>query len=85
VTLLDDPVQHLDNIDAVALLDGLREFARITGKQIIISTCDYYLYKLMIQKFAKKWRGSAKTLIAMRLEDDATSGIRVRYDVHANS
>jgi len=48
--LLDDPVQHLDDLDAVAFLDNLR--ATALGKfghrkQIVVSTCDKNLYLLM--------------------------------------
>ena len=52
--LLDDPVQHLDDLDAVAFLDNLRAMALGRfgpKKQIIVSTCDKNLYLLMIRKF----------------------------------
>ena len=52
--LLDDPIQHLDDLDAVAFLDTLRAVAlgRLGEKrQIVISTCDRNLFRLMIQKF----------------------------------
>jgi exonuclease SbcC len=52
--LLDDPIQHLDDLDAIAFLDTLRavalgRFGR--RRQIVISTCDRNLFQLMIQKF----------------------------------
>ena len=51
--LLDDPVQHLDDLDAVSFLDTLRavalgRFGR--RRQIIVSTCDQRLYLLMCKK-----------------------------------
>jgi len=51
--LLDDPVQHLDDLDAVAFLDTLRALALGRfGKrrQVIVSTCDQTLYLLMCKK-----------------------------------
>ncbi len=53
--LLDDPVQHLDDLDAVALLDLLREVALVresaTQRQMVLSTCDLNLYHLALRKF----------------------------------
>jgi len=49
--LLDDPVQHLDDLDAVAFLDNLRAVALQRQKQVVVSTCDQNLYLLMIRKF----------------------------------
>ena len=52
--LLDDPVQHLDDLDAVAFLDVVRESVCGTygrKKQVIISTCDRNLYLMMVRKF----------------------------------
>lgn len=49
--LLDDPVQHLDDLDAVAFLDNLRAVALQRRKQVVVSTCDQNLYLLMIRKF----------------------------------
>jgi exonuclease SbcC len=48
---LDDPVQHLDDLDAVSFLDNLRAVALQQRKQVIVSTCDQNLYLLMIRKF----------------------------------
>ena len=48
--LLDDPVQHLDDLDALSFLDTVRAVAlgRFGQKrQIILSTCDRNLYGLM--------------------------------------
>jgi hypothetical protein len=53
--MLDDPVQHLDDLDAVAFLDAIRSLALGhygKKKQIIISTCDPNLYLLMLRKYS---------------------------------
>ena len=53
--ILDDPIQHLDDLDAVAFLENLPTFAlgRLTLKrQILMSTCDLDLYLLMLRKFS---------------------------------
>ena len=52
--LLDDPVQHLDDLDAISFLDTLR--ATALGrfglqKQILVSTCNRNLYLMMLKKF----------------------------------
>jgi len=52
--LLDDPVEHFDDLNAYSLLDfikGLIESNR--ERQIIISTCEDRLFRLMRQKFNK--------------------------------
>ena len=75
---LDDPVQHLDDLDSVALLDGLRAVARQkNAKQVMITTCDRSLYYHMIRKFSGA--GGTK-LIAMTLEEDLSNGVNVHYD-----
>lgn len=50
--LLDDTAEHLDNLDALPLIDSIRNFAiENLIKQIILSTYDFNLYMLMILKF----------------------------------
>jgi DNA repair exonuclease SbcCD ATPase subunit len=84
VILLDDPVQHLDDLDCVALLDGLRSVARRTrSKQLIISTCDRSLYHQMIRKFTLGNAPNKASVIAMSLEEDLKNGVSVRYDIGA--
>jgi hypothetical protein len=80
--LLDDPIQHLDDLDAVAFLDTLRAVAlgRFGGRrQIVVSTCDRTIYRLMIQKF-KLIAGSGASFTAVSLVDGGTEGPGVRYD-----
>jgi exonuclease SbcC len=76
--LLDDPVQHLDELDVVAFLDNLRAMA-LNKKQIIISTCDKKLYLLMMHKFSLLEASGIK-LRAMSLLERGTEGPDVIYD-----
>jgi DNA repair exonuclease SbcCD ATPase subunit len=85
VIMLDDPVQHMDDLDCVALLDGLRGVARQSrSKQLMISTCDRTLYHQMIRKFTLGTAPSTTSLIAMTLEEDLKDGVVVRYDIGAS-
>ncbi|HYI08144.1 MAG TPA: AAA family ATPase [Thermoanaerobaculia bacterium] len=84
--LLDDPVQHLDDLDCLALLDGLRNVARHSrSKQLIISTCDRSLYHHMIRKFSLTSAPAESTLLAIRLEEDLANGVRLHYEVDSRS
>lgn len=53
--LLDDPVEHFDDLNAYSLLDLIRGLIMKPGKghQFIISTCEDRLFRLMRQKFNK--------------------------------
>jgi exonuclease SbcC len=53
--LLDDPVEHFDDLNAYSLLDLIRGLIMKHGKehQFIISTCEDRLFRLMRQKFSK--------------------------------
>lgn len=78
--LLDDPVQHLDDLDAVAFLDNLRSMALGNlgpKKQIIISTCDKNLYLLMIKKFNLP----GLRFIGISLTDKGSAAPKIHYDV----
>lgn len=78
--LLDDPVQHLDDLDAVAFLDNLRAVVLQRRKQVFVSTCDQNLYLLMIRKF----RVIGKEGIRFRgisLLDNGSNAPEVVYDV----
>ena len=81
--LLDDPVQHLDDLDAIAFLDCLR--ATALGKfgkrkQLIVSTCDQNLYFLMLRKF-NLLRAENLTFTGISLLDKGIEGPEVHYDV----
>ena len=53
--LLDDPVEHFDDLNAYSLLDLIRGFITEPGRQrqFIISTCEDRLFRLMHQKFSR--------------------------------
>jgi exonuclease SbcC len=53
--LLDDPVEHFDDLNAYSFLDLIRGLIMEPGRkrQFIISTCDDRLFRLMRQKFSK--------------------------------
>jgi DNA repair protein SbcC/Rad50 len=80
--LLDDPVQHLDDLDAVAFLDLLRTVAvseRQHRRQIIISTCDQNLYGLLIRKFSSI-PADELHFAALSFHDIGPAGPTVRCD-----
>lgn len=81
--LLDDPVQQLDDLDAVAFLDSLRAAAlgrHGTRKQIIVSTCDQNLYLLMIRKF-RLIQADGLRFRGISLLDRGTNAPDVVYDI----
>lgn len=53
--LLDDPVEHFDDLNAYSLFDLIKGLITESGKehQFIISTCEERLFRLMRQKFSK--------------------------------
>jgi DNA repair protein SbcC/Rad50 len=52
--LLDDPVQHFDDLNSYSFVDLVKGLLTEPGKQrqFIISTCDDQLYRLLRQKFS---------------------------------
>ncbi len=81
--LLDDPVQHLDDLDAVAFLDNLRTMALGKfgpRKQIVVSTCDKNLYLLMIRKFSLL-EADGLHFTGISLLDKGFGGPEIIYDV----
>ena len=85
--LLDDPVQHLDDLDAVAFLDTIRAVAlgRFGArKQVILSTCDKNLYGLMIRKF-RLLESAGLSFSAISLSEHGIKGPIVHYDVFGGS
>jgi len=81
--LLDDPVQHLDDLDAVAFLDTLRSVA-LGGlgprKQVLLSTCNQNLYLLMIRKFGVL-ESEGLRFTAISLLEKGEAGPEVHYDI----
>ena len=51
VICLDDPVQHMDDLNIYALLD-LLHMVSLSGRQVIITTSNEDLYRLMLARFA---------------------------------
>ncbi len=53
--LLDDPVDHFDDLNAYSLLDFIRGLITEPGRQrqFIVSTCEDRLFRLMRQKFGR--------------------------------
>ena len=85
--LLDDPVQHLDDLDAVAFLDTIRAVAlgRFGGRrQVILSTCDKNLYGLMKRKF-RSLESAGLSFNAISLSERGTEGPTIHYDVHGKN
>jgi DNA repair exonuclease SbcCD ATPase subunit len=85
--LLDDPVQHLDDLDALAFIDNLRACALgLMGqrKQIIISTCDKNLYLLMIRKFGLLEAQGLK-FTGISLIERGNQGPDIIYDIGGRS
>ena len=81
--LLDDPVQHLDDLDALAFIDTLRAYALGIGckkKQIVVSTCDRNLYLLMIRKLGLL-EAEGLRLTGISLIDQGIEGPEIRYDI----
>ncbi|MFB8331649.1 AAA family ATPase [Bacillus wiedmannii] len=50
VLAMDDPIQSLDEVNIIALIDLLRVFLENYDKQIIISTHDYTFFQTLINK-----------------------------------
>jgi exonuclease SbcC len=81
--LLDDPIQHLDDLDAVAFLDNVRSFALgdfPERKQIVLSTCDRDLYLLMIRKF-RLLKPNGIRFTALSLAEKSTGAPQITYDI----
>jgi chromosome segregation protein len=51
VLLIDDPVAHIDDLNALSFLDYLRELALCANKQIFFATADIRLAALFERKF----------------------------------
>ena len=80
---LDDPVQHLDDLDAVSFLDNLRAVALGRygpKKQVILSTCDQNLYLLMIRKF-RLIKADGLKFCGISLLERGTNAPEVIYDI----
>ncbi|WP_342410199.1 SMC family ATPase [Paenibacillus sp. FSL R10-2778] len=48
---MDDPIQSMDEVNVLSLIDLIRLFMEKYDKQFIISTHDYSFYQMMLKKF----------------------------------
>lgn len=51
VTIFDDPVAHVDDINTLSFLDHLREIALARERQLFLATADSKLAGLSARKF----------------------------------
>jgi chromosome segregation protein len=51
VMLIDDPIAHIDDLNALSFLDYLRELAAAGGRQIFFATADESLASIIERKF----------------------------------
>jgi len=82
--LLDDPVQHLDDLDAVSFLDTIRSLALGclgSKRQIILSTCDLNLYLLMLKKFSLVGKAGVSFTGISIINDGANA--EIQYDTRS--
>ncbi len=79
--ILDDPVQHLDDLNAHALLDLLKQGAYL-GRQIIVTTADVELYRLMIARFAHLSNHGGPSFKALRFKAIDRDGPEIVDDTH---
>ncbi len=82
VVLMDDPVQHMDDLNALAFLDVLRSVVTLEPRkrQVVISTCVPDLYIQMMRKFGTL-NELGVSLTAISLFRGADGRPRVSYDV----
>lgn len=52
VLLIDDPIAHIDDLNALSFLDYLRDLAVNSGRQIFFSTADTRVASLFTKKFS---------------------------------
>lgn len=79
--ILDDPVQHLDDMNTYALLDLLQTVS-LMNRQLIITTSDQQIYKLMLIKFGSLNRNDRKGFKAYRLQGLGEKGPSVIDDTN---
>ncbi|KDC75352.1 AAA family ATPase [Bordetella bronchiseptica] len=76
VLLIDDPIAHIDDLNALSFLDYLRDLAVNSGRQIFFATADTRIASLFSKKFS--FMGEAFTTINLvrepKLEAAAPQG-----------
>jgi len=73
--LIDDPVQQMDDMNALAFIDIILGLSR-AGKQIIITTCNRDLFDLFCSKARQTLASSNRTFRAIELGSESE---KVRY------
>ncbi|MDP9975233.1 chromosome segregation protein [Variovorax paradoxus] len=76
VMLIDDPIAHVDDLNALSFLDYLRDLAVNSGRQIFFATADTRVASLFSKKFSFLGE-SFKTISLVRslqVEEDASAG-----------
>ena len=75
VLLIDDPIAHVDDLNALSFLDYLRDLAVNSGRQIFFATADTRVASLFSKKFSFLGE-SFKTISLVRSPqvEDATAG-----------
>jgi exonuclease SbcC len=76
VLLIDDPIAHVDDLNALSFLDYLRDLAVNSGRQIFFATADTRVASLFSKKFSFLGE-SFKTITLVRspqVEEDAAAG-----------
>ena len=74
--LLDDPVEHFDDLNCYSLLDLIKSIkaSAVNGRQVLISTCDDRLFRLMRQRFS----ASSLKVIYHKFESIGSNGPEVK-------
>lgn len=78
ILCIDDPVQHMDDINTYAFLDLLHTIC-LSGRQIIVTTASEELYKIMLARFAPL-NNQSKLFQALRLIGVAPEGPEILDD-----
>ncbi|MNK97984.1 recombination protein F [compost metagenome] len=52
ILLIDDPIAHIDDLNALSFLDYLRDLAVNSGRQIFFATADTRIASLFSRKFS---------------------------------
>lgn len=76
VLLIDDPIAHVDDLNALSFLDYLRDLAVNSGRQIFFATADTRVASMFSKKFSFLG-GSFKTISLVRspqVKEDAAGG-----------
>lgn len=80
VICIDDPVQHMDDMNTYAFLDLLRTMLE-SGRQIIITTASEDLYRTMLSRFGSLNRDGRTLFQAFRLIGITPEGPEILHDV----